>query len=198
MFGRSLNPIKDYTVAGHEQDGQNISLDDWKQHMSKIQSLIYPAILDRTMVSKNKMIKALDAKRRLLTTNEFPVGAIVMLRDPLRQNKFEPKYIGPYSIIRRTRNGNYQLKDGAGDFLERHIPPDQLKLISKKPRKQDTEEQEYVVENIVGHRGQAGAYEYQTKFKGYPVPEWIPAENFVDTACISKYWKAINQPNPQA
>jgi hypothetical protein len=195
MFGRSLNEIKDYT---EDEKGLVVDIENWKSHMEKVQSLIYPAILDRTMVSKNKMIKALDSKRRLLTSNSFPVGAIVMLRDPLRQNKFEAKYIGPYSIVRRTRNGNYQLKDGTGDFLERHIPPDQLKLVSKKPRKQDTEEQEYVVQYIVNHRGQTGAYEYETKFKGFPVPEWIPAENFVDTECISKYWKSINQPNPQA
>jgi hypothetical protein len=83
--------------------------------------------------------------------------------------------------------------------LERHIPPDQLKLVSKQlwTSKQDTEENKYVVEHIVSHRGEAGAYEYETKFKGFPVPEWIPAENFGDTACISKYWKSINQPNPQ-
>jgi hypothetical protein len=195
MFGRQLNPIKDYTTESDE--GTIIDINDWNSHMEKIQSLIYPAILTRTVNKKDTMVKRLDKKRRLLTSTAFPVGAIVMLRDPLRQNKFEPKFIGPYSIIRRTRNGNYQLKDGTGDMLERHIPPDQLKLVSKQPRKQDTEQKEYVVEHIVSHRGEAGAYEYETKFKGFPVPELIPAANFGDTACISKYWKSINQQVPQ-
>src|SRR5690606_10942348 len=110
-----------------------INIDDlstWKSHMEKVQSLIYPAILERTKNSKDKMIAALDRKRRVLTTTTFPIGAIVMLRDPLRSNKFEPKYVGPYRIVKRTRNGNYQLKDGTGAELDRRVPPDQLKLIS--------------------------------------------------------------------
>ena len=191
MFARSLNEMKDYTTG---TDGTEIDMEDinvWKKHMERVQSLIYPAILDRTVSKKSKMMKALDKQRRLLTANEFPVGAVVMLNDPHRANKFEPKYIGPYSIVRRTRNGNYLLRDGTGDYLDRHVPPDQLKLISKKPREGD-DETVYEIQHIVGHRGEPGAYEYEVKWKGYRETTFEPAENFQDTAMISDYWK---QPN---
>jgi hypothetical protein len=194
MFGRSLNPIKDYT--GNDENGIEIKIDDlntWNEHMEKIQSLIYPAILERTKESKNKMIAALDRKRRVLTKEHIlHPGAVVMLRDPHRKDKFEPKYIGPYSVVCRSRNGNYLLKDMTNEPLDRHVPIDQLKVISKKPRPQDNEI-EYVIERIIKHRGQPGTYEYFTKFKNYRVPDWIPEENFVDTALIRDYWNSQSQ-----
>ena len=189
MFGRSLNEIKDYTDNKEEGTIINIDIQDWKKHMDKIQSLIYPAIIDRTLAKKDKMLKSLDKQHKLLTTSSFPTGSIVMLKDPNRSNKFEPKYIGPYQIVRRTRNGNFILKDQQGDLVDRMIPPDQLKLVSKKPRKQD-KEAVYIIEKILNHRGEPGTYEYYTKFKSYRTPEWIPEENFQDTALISDYWKS--------
>ena len=188
---RSLNPICDYTQGGNGNQINIDDLDQWKLHMEKIQSLIYPAILERTKNSKDKMIQALNKKRRLLTKDSIiPVGAIVMLIDPLRKNKFEPKYIGPYTVTHRTRNGTYQLKDGTGVELDRRVPPDQLKLVSEKARPQDLETQEYEIDCILEHRGQPGTYEYKTKFKGFRNPTWVPEENFVDTALIRDYWKS--------
>jgi len=138
------------------------------------------------------MIKRLDKQRRVLTENSFPVGAIVTIRDPTRNDKFQPKYLGPYTIIRRTRNGTFQLKDETGVMLDRHVPVDQLKLISKTPRQRDLETSAYEVEDIVGHTGTTGSYVYHTKFKGYPGPEWIPEENFADTNVIRRYWSRVN------
>jgi transposase InsO family protein len=195
MFGRQLNQMKDYTklnAAEASAAAPVINIQDWTEHMEKVQSLIYPAILERVLDKKSKMIKSLNKHRRLLTENAFPVGAIVMLLDPLRQNKFEPKYIGPYSVIRRTRNGNYVLQDEVGDMLDRHIPPDQLKLVSKKPRAQDLEKNVYVVEKILAHRGHPGSFEYKVKWKGFSDITWEPASSFRDDSIISNYWKSQN------
>jgi hypothetical protein len=76
--------------------------------------------------------------------------------------------------------------------LDRHVPIDQLKVISKKPRPQDNEI-EYDNERIIKNRGQPGTYEYFTKFKNYRVPDWIPKENFEDTALIRDYWNSQSQ-----
>jgi RNase H-like domain found in reverse transcriptase/Reverse transcriptase (RNA-dependent DNA polymerase)/Integrase core domain/Integrase zinc binding domain/Chromo (CHRromatin Organisation MOdifier) domain/Retrotransposon gag protein/Zinc knuckle len=188
MFGRQLNEMKDYTLS-NEEEAPPVNIQEWSEHMEKLQSLIYPAILERTVDKKDTMITRLNKQRRLLTANAIPVGAVVMLRDPLRQNKFEPKYIGPYSVMRRTRNGNYQLKDQTGEMLERHIPPDQLKLVSKKARPQDLANNVYEIEKILAHRGSPGAYEYRIKWKNYHDITWEPASNFQDTALISNYWQ---------
>jgi hypothetical protein len=189
MFGRQLNEMKDYST--HEP--QPVSLDDWQSHQEKILSLIFPAVSDRVRISKSKMVQSLNKHRRVLLHSTFPNGAIVMLKDPLRQNKFEPKFVGPYTIVRRTRNGNYVLRDATGDILDRHAPPDQLKLISRKARPSDLEANVYEVERIIKHRGSPNAYEFLTKWKGYRQPTWEPSSSFQDTALITDYWKTQSQ-----
>jgi hypothetical protein len=189
MYGRQLNEMKDYTGI----EVIPISIDDWKQHQEKIASLIYPAISERTRLGKHAMIKSLNEHRRVLLTDAFPKGAVVMLIDPRRENKFDPKYIGPYTIVRRTRNGNYALRDATGELLDRHTPPDQLKLVSRKARPIDLQDNVYEIQSIDKHRGPAGAYEYYIKWKGYATRTWEPAASFLDDKLIKDYWKAKSQ-----
>jgi len=189
MFGRQLNEMKDYTG----EEVKTISLDDWKLQQEKIASLIYPAISERTRLGKHAMIKSINQHRRGLLTDAFPNGAVVMLIDQLRQNKFEPKYVGPYTVVRRTRNGNYALRDATGELLDRHTPPDQLKLVSRKARPVDLENNVYEIQSIDKHRGAAGAYEYYVKWKGYAERTWEPASSFLDDKLIKDYWKGKSQ-----
>ena len=87
------------------------SVGQHNQH--KILSVIYPAISEKIKLSKDKMIQSLNKHRRILLADGIPPGATVMLTDPLYVNdpgkkpKWEPKYIGPYTVIRRSRNGQY-------------------------------------------------------------------------------------------
>ena len=191
MFGRNLNEIKDYTNTDAESSTENniIDLNNWNEHLLKIQSLIYPAIFDRTINKKNKMIQRLNKTRKLITENSFPINAVVMLRDPNRNDKFEPKYLGPYYIVRRTRNGNYVIRDATGEELERRVPPDQLKLISKTQRDVDIASNVYEIEKIIEHRGTPGNYEYHVKWKNYHETTWEPESNFHDVNIIRDYWK---------
>jgi hypothetical protein len=186
MFGRALNEMKDYS----SDPATVVDLEDWKSHQEKMASIIFPAVSSRTRLNKNKMVQSLNNHRRTLLTNAFPNGAIVMLNDPTRTNKFEPKYIGPYTVVRRTRSGGYALRDATGDLLDRHIPPDQLKLVSRKARPIDLKDNVYEIECIRKHRGRAGAYEYFSKWKGYPESEntWEPASSFLDDKVVKNYW----------
>jgi hypothetical protein len=191
MFGRELNELKDYS---NEDKPTLISLDDWKSHQEKIVSLIYPAISDRIQSGKDKLVQTLNKNRRLLSPQSFPIGSTVMLIDPVRENKFEPKYIGPYIIVRRARNGGYVLKDATGDLLDRHVPADKLKLVSKTKRKKDEEKPVYVVNKILAHRGSPGAYEYFVDWKDYSAEDrsWVHASNFLDDTIIKEYWKSFS------
>jgi hypothetical protein len=189
MFGRQLNEMKDYT--GIEM--VPISLSDWQSHQQRIASLIYPAISERVRLGKHAMIKLLNQHRRVLLTDAFPNGAVVMLIDPRRTSKFEAKYIGPYTVVRRTRSGNYSLRDATGELLDRHTPPDQLKLVSRKARPVDLQDNVYEIQSIDKHRGIAGAYEYYVKWKGYATRTWEPAASFLDDKLIKDYWKSKPQ-----
>ena len=191
MFGRRMNELRDYSTATANGLPTPVALDDWKEHQEKIASIIYPAISDRISLGKDRMVEAMKKHKRMITANSFPVGAIVMLRDPLRADKFEPTYVGPYTIIRRTRRGAYALRDATGELLDRHVPPDQLKLVSRRARPVDLENQVYEVDYIAQHRGEPGAYEYLTHWKGYKEPTWEPSSSFLDSAVIKRYWTKL-------
>lgn len=190
MFGRELNELKDYS---DEKFPISIPLDDWKTHQEKIISLIYPAIHERIKSGKTKLIQSLDKHRRLLSPTAFPAGSTVMIIDPIRKNKFEPKYIGPYTIVRRSRGGAYVLKDATGDLLDRHLPADQMKMITKSvKRKIDIDNPIYTVNKIISHRGTPGHYEYFVDWKDYSIDErsWEPESSFLDSNIIQSYWKS--------
>jgi hypothetical protein len=189
MFGRTLNDLKDHS----QQPPTPISLDEWKEHQQKILSLIYPAISDRIKSGKEKLMQSLNKHRRLLLPSSFPTGSTVMIIDVTRHNKFEPKYVGPYIIVRRSRGGAYVLKDMSGDLLDRHVPADQLKLLSRSKRKLDINNPIYAVDKIVKHRGAPGNYEYLVHWKDYAESDrtWEPATSFLDDTVIQDYWKSV-------
>jgi hypothetical protein len=188
MYGRTLNELKDYTTG---DDPVPISLDDWQQHQEKVVSVIYPAICDKIRGTKDAMVKRLNANRRLLLPTAMPNGAVVYLRDPIHHNKFDPKYVGPYYIVRRARSGNYVLRDASGDVLDRHVPADQLKLVSKKARGKDQKGGVYYMSKIVAHRGDAGNYEYLIDWEGYKERTWEPADNIHSVRAINEYWESL-------
>jgi hypothetical protein len=169
-----------------------IDLNDWRRHQEMLVSLVYPAISDRVRSLKDAMMKRLDKHRRLLTES-IPTGAVVMVKDPNRGSKLDPVYMGPYTIVRRTQNGTYVLKDQLNDLFDRHVPADQLKLISKTPRPVDQSDAEkvYEVERVSDHRGKPGEMEFLTHWKGYSEPTWVRESDFIEHDCIKKYWKSI-------
>jgi hypothetical protein len=198
LFGHEPYEMKDYTEEKFP-DGKSFTIDDWKQQQEKIVSLIYPAISERIRGNKDAMIKRLNAHRRLLSPESIPTGTTVMLKDVTRTDKFQPKYVGPYHVVRRARNGAYVLRDLTGDILDRHVPADHLKIVSKKGRrrKPNAEQEAYEIERIVAHRGTPGHFEFLTKWKNYSDSEstWEPETNFLDDQCIRDYWR--RQQNPQ-
>jgi hypothetical protein len=193
-FGRNPNDIKDYTST----PASTINLDDWKSHQLRMLSVILPAVNDRILLAKDKMVNQLNQSRRLVLTDSLPTGATVMLKDPNgNRPKFEPKYLGPYTIVRRARNGAYVLKDLIGDLLDRHVPIDQLKVLSKTKRAPVASDSAlddsvvYEVDHIVSHQGDPGHYEYLVRWKNFTSADdtWEPQANFHDDEVIRNYWR---------
>ena len=188
MFGREPNELRDHTG----EEPVRVNLEDWHQYQRKVLSVIYPAMSDRIMSQKLRQSERTDRLHRLILPQSIPVGSTVMLKDPTRQNKFEPTYIGPYTVVRRSRGGAYVLKDATGDLLDRHVPADQLKLIARRKRRVDTDQPVYEVETILDHRGAPGSYEYLVHWKGYQRADstWEPAASFLDHKIIESYWRS--------
>lgn len=54
------------------------------------------------------MIKKFNAT---VLQNVLPDGATVMALDPIRNNKLDRKYKGPFTVVKQDRNGSYTLRD---------------------------------------------------------------------------------------
>jgi hypothetical protein len=181
FFNRTPNELRDYTV-----DPVNppvITLDEWKQHQEKLLAVIFPALDERIKALSASMRKRLDAHRRVLL-ERLPAGTVVYRLDPLRKDKREARYIGPYTIARVAQNGSYVLRDAEGDIVDHTVPIDQLKIAND-----DVMDNVYVVEDIMDVRGEDGAHEYLVKWKGYEEQTWVKQHDFNDQAIIRNFWK---------
>jgi hypothetical protein len=191
MFARELHGFNEFST-----EKEAMSIQQWKDYQKKVMSIIYPAINLRVREVKEKMIESVDQSHRVLPADSFPVDAVVMLKDPKKQDKREPHYVGPYRILEKDRNGNCVLKEDFQDgaTLDRHVPPDQLKLLSTHKTEQPSRADDdiYIVKKILEHKGNPGDYSYLIHWKGYSIEEstWEPAENILDSGCVKAYWKA--------
>ena len=198
MFGRSMNELKDFTQT--KVSDQKVSMDDWKKHQEEVLSLIYPQIELRTKKVQKAYREKLEKIRRNIFIRDLPPGTQVMILDEkylkgAPRPKSEPKYIGKYTIVRREVNGPYVVKDMTGDILSRKIPIDQMKVLFRPgliPAMKDDEDI-YIVDKILNHRGQGQNIEYEIKWKGFDNDEntWEPAEYLQDQSMIDKYWRKI-------
>ena len=78
-------------------------------------------------------------------------------------------------------------------ILDRHVPIDQLKIVSKDGRTIDAEDNVYTVKKIHSHRGDVGSYEYLIEWKGYKEKTWEKETDILDDLVVTKYWKARNK-----
>jgi hypothetical protein len=184
-LNRAPNELKDYTADSI--DPPIISLDEWKQHQEKVLAVIFPAIDERIKALSTSMRKRLDSHRRVLL-ERLPAGTVVYRLDPLRKDKREARYIGPYTIARVAQNGSYVLRDAEGDIVDHTVPVDQLKVAND-----DVMDNVYVVQAIEDVRGEAGNYEYLVQWKGYDERTWVKQSDFNDQEIVRRFWKSRQQ-----
>ena len=130
---------------------------------------------------------------------EFEVGTKVWVSTKYMQQsgcpKFQQRYIGPFTIIRRIGAVAYELQ--LPDSLPIHNVFHVSLLTKDKPRPREmqttndpaswqpiptAEGEEYEVEFILDERGSSNNKQYLVKWKGYPEDEatWIPEANITN------------------
>ena len=133
MLGRLPNDHVSYLKDNFAELPQ--ATDAWHKHQEQLVSLIFPAINVRREDGQDKMRAHMDSTRRHLKETTLPMGTVVMVQDPLyiinpKLRPFsQPKYLGPYTVYRRSPHGPYILKDATGARYCRAVNLDQLKVV---------------------------------------------------------------------
>jgi hypothetical protein len=190
MFARPLNGFADYSKA----KSVPLSLDELKYRLEYMTSLVYPTIKE-SQDERNKIKQQRFLESHKIT--EFSPGAAVMVFDDIRASKTEPRYTGPFLVIRRTTGGSYLLKGPDGTEYRR--APSQLKLVTQNSVSPDTTST--AVDKILDHRlltlDDSDRREHEYLVKWYKLSDdhnqWVHERSFDDLTPIRRYWKSLDK-----
>ncbi|CEJ00929.1 hypothetical protein RMCBS344292_14969 [Rhizopus microsporus] len=188
MFARRMSDFVKYTDKDETKEMSYMTHEELINRIDYMSNIIFPAIAERTKAYIDMQKGIADKKHRII---DYPEGSYVMVRVRNIYNNLSPAYQGPYSVVRKTERGSYVLKGGEGILMSRNYSPEELKLISQEEIV--LEDELYIIEAIIDHRGEPGNREYLVRWKNYTKEDdsWIPPENFTDPVAINQYWRRL-------
>jgi len=153
--------------------------------------------------------KYADDKR---TDIKFEVGDKVYLstdglqiKNASKSNKFNPKHIGPYKIIKKISDWAYELElpksmlvhpvfNISRLFKEVEDPYFKTRIPAPPPPVKTDDGEEFLVEKILKKRPRGRGYQYLVKWKGYPADEasWLPASQIQDLEALDHFEEDSN------
>jgi hypothetical protein len=203
FFNRRLNDFATYAAFPSDRP---LDRDAWVAHQRFVRDQLFPDLADEVAQKRRKTCADFDRKHR--QAGPLEPGTVVMLRDPVRQGKNDPPWIGPYRVASRAGTSTYYLRDEPGNLLPRKVPLDQLKVLplahlSDVPRPpgqpasdssavasepQNLPSDQYYVDYLMDHKVEAGKNFYLVKWTGFDEEQasWVPAVDIEDSL-INKY-----------
>ena len=197
MHARVINGFENYNNESTRKL-RAMTHDEIKKRYQHAKEILFPTVAYKTA--------DINARRRIdhdvhfkTLTSPFPDGSIVMMQQTNRKSKMEPKYIGPFKVLRMTQGNSFVLQDMMGDVYPKNVPAWRLKLIANDDDDYKFDDDDvYEVEAIVNHKGKPGNYMYKVKWAGFPDSEntWEPIENINAPRLIHDYWARIGKAIP--
>lgn len=184
MFARPVNGLQ--TPTSNIQSNL-LDTDSLKKRLAYMNALVYPTISQK-IKGNQSLAGETFARNNVMLKSPFSPGAYVMVEDELRSSKMQPRYTGPFKVIRRNQGGAYVLK--GADETEYTRPPHRLKLINQEPLPTDETHGEVgaVLEDSVSEGGQT---RYLVRWKDKALSDsWVLEEDFDDLSPIQTYWKS--------
>lgn len=150
--------------------------------------MVHPVIAEKKKIVSEDMIARQNKKRRVLNEDYFVEGTLVMLENPVRSNKTEPRYLGPFEIGKTGPGNKYRLKDMDGDYLENTVSADKLKYIRRRKNNED-KDNIYTVKEIVDHRIGPEGWEFFIDWAGYGVKDrsWVKDKDLIGGTLVQNY-----------
>jgi transposase InsO family protein len=193
FYGRLFPGLHDFQTA----ESRPLTAEQMDKRLEYLTALVYPAISEKAKATQQKMINAFNKTHRL---TEFTPGSFVMVKDEEAETALDPKYDGPFKVVRRTSKGTYVLRDNMSRLLARNYAPEQLKAVLQSSDVPTKQADHYEVETILSHRldKEGGKTLYTVKWRGYDESEnsEIPYENFDSKKTVDLYYDRIQKTNP--
>jgi hypothetical protein len=156
------------------------------KRLAHLTELVYPAVAGKMAKVHAKQHLYYD---QLHTNGDFPNGTVVMIMDPLRTRKEEPKFVGSYTVMRKVCGGAYILMGSDGKLLNRNVAPSQMKAVSMDATTFPTTH--LVIKQIKEVRQKDGHKEYLVEWGSEDKEDsWVPVEDFDDLDLIQRFYRA--------
>ena len=120
MFGRQFGQFYDWTLI--KKQTNNASIENRIFECKQLFDETIEKAISNITKAQEKQVKKQNAQSNV-SHDCLKQGEIVYVKNcKLVTEKMEPKYYGPYEIIRQNKSGNYILKDPEGNELEQSFP----------------------------------------------------------------------------
>ena len=190
MFCRKLNGFVDYNKV----ELNDLDPEWYNNRLRMAMELIYPAIHSKTKSYVDKRKEYFDSSKKLLK-GDFPEGSLVMVDNPNRKLKTDPKRLGPFIVVRRNTGGAYELKNSLGEAMDTPYPASRLTPALPGLTDDNRGREVFYVDRIIDHRLDATGkrYQYRVRWVGYgPSSDtWEPSESFDDPSFVTNYQRMV-------
>jgi transposase InsO family protein len=194
MFARPAMTGLPESVSAFDENEWKDDLTAWETRLQRVFNHIYPAVADRQAIVQENWISKLNKKRRVLSEDEFPIGALVYYENPNKRRHQDERFLGPWKVIHRLPSGDYLLMDFLGTVFKRPVPAQHLKLQYRTPPAHtDDQGESFEMQRIVSHRGPP--YEFLIHWKGYDGDEdktWVPHSQIHGMDMLREYWHSVH------
>lgn len=186
MFMRKFLPHHDNPESILDINNLDISTNALEERMELIKLAhqeIYPQAAKNLKQYHAQQEQQMLKHRKLV--ERLPPKTVVMIKDHHRTKKLDNHFTGPFTIVKQTPYGAYELLGTSGHLHPTRVPPHDIRVVSMpSPTEMSCE-----IETILDDRIENGLQEYHIKWKGFGTEynTWEPISMFDTHEIISEY-----------
>jgi len=201
VFGRMANLFANYSDELSASSATPESLVDRAMELRLLVETVHPAVVDRIQGRQIAQRRAQDQAAHRLLVEPLQPGTVVYVRLLKKHiRKLDPKFTGPYKVLRQATGGNYILSSTRNQPLHRSYPLDQLKLVDQTCAAEiwtaACSTKLFPLDCIVDHRYVNGALQFLLQWKGHDSDfnSWEAESAIADPDMVAAYWDSRAAP----